>query len=115
VGVPRPRSRVGIALAAFSVVVSLLALLVLLAMRLQPHRPLPDFTAGPDPVVSSMVVDRPPGPAGGAPDDASSLPSDDGGQPVQKPSVGPRPPRPPGPPPKKTPPSTPRFNDIPHY
>ncbi len=117
VEVPRPgTSRVGIAMAAFSVVVSLVALLVLMAMRAQPARP--EFTAAPDPEVTTGVVERPGdpiGPAAGATDlDAGSLVGDTTEPAVSKPTA-PRPPRIWGQPRGRSSTTTPHIADKPRY
>ena len=52
-------SRVGLALAAFSVTVSFVVILVMIGSRRSSPAIQPDFTSVDEPVVSAMVVDRP--------------------------------------------------------
>jgi serine/threonine-protein kinase len=107
--------QVGLALAAFAVFVSLVALVLLVATRSQPRRPPPVVTAAPDPVVSSSVVDRPPAdPAVAAGGEADFWPDPDAG--ARGNFAGPRPAGRPQPSlPGRLLPTKPHITDKPRY
>jgi serine/threonine-protein kinase len=85
-------SRVGLALGAFSVTVSLVALLVLMVARTAPKPPIAELSAPPEPIVSAVVVERPALPATATPPPTTAAAPETDGAPTasEEPSALPR-------------------------